>query len=95
MPPAQGGQLAWSPLERAVRPGFLTHPQTQADLVGFLLARGADPSRKLFYDAGRTIAQQARALNSPVLALLESPRAVTPPTTLLATVKTVTPAAGE
>jgi hypothetical protein len=93
VPPAQGGQLAWSPLERAVRPGFLTHPQTQRDLIGFLLARGADPSRKLFYDASRSIAQQARALNSPVLALLESPPAPSP--SLLAAITAVTPAAGE
>jgi hypothetical protein len=82
VPPTQGRQLAWSPLERSLRPGFLTHPQTQRDLVAFLLARGADPSRRLFYDASRSIAQQARALNSPLVALLDPPPA-TPPVTAL------------
>jgi hypothetical protein len=80
VPAAQGRQLAWAPLERALRPGFLTHPETQRDLVGFLIARGADPSRKLFYDASRSILQQARALNSPLVALLDQPPAAPPAT---------------
>ncbi len=85
VPATQSRQLAWAPLERALRPGFLAHPETQRDLVAFLMARGADPSRKLFYDASRSIAQHARATDSPLTALLDSPPPAPLGTTLAAT----------
>jgi hypothetical protein len=70
-PPQRGGQLAWVPLQRVLLPGFLRHPETQRDMVGFLLSRGADPNQKLPFDPDRSVAGFARQMNSPMRALLE------------------------
>jgi hypothetical protein len=71
VPPAQDNQLAWLPLARVLRPGFLDDPASQPDLVEFLLAHGADPWRTLPYDRGTTVVQYARALHSPLAGLLD------------------------
>ncbi len=73
VPPAQGGQLPWVPLARVLTANFLVNPALQAGTVEFLVARGADPRRKLPYDAGRSVLEQARASKSPHLARLEAP----------------------
>jgi hypothetical protein len=75
VPPTQGNQLPWVPLARVLAPSFVADPQTQADVVEFLMSRGANPRQKLPFDAGRSVLQYARALNSPMLPLMEaSPR---------------------
>ncbi|MDP9046019.1 MAG: hypothetical protein M3O01_14550, partial [Pseudomonadota bacterium] len=71
VPASQGNQLAWRPLARVLMPKFLDRPERQADMVTFLMARGADPWRKLPYDGGSSIVQLARTLRSPMLALLD------------------------
>ena len=73
VPPVQGNQLPWVPLARVLQANFLAAPATQPDMVKFLMARGADPWRKLPYDAGTSVVEYARAMRSPVLALLEPP----------------------
>ncbi len=70
-PPAGGDALAWLPLQRVVVPGYLRHPETQRDMVVFLLARGADPQRKLPFDPGKTVLAFATSISSPVAAMLE------------------------
>ena len=77
-PPQRGGQLAWVPLQRVLLPGFLRYPQSQRDMVGFLMTRGADPRQKLPSDPRRTVAAFAAQMNSPMLALLEAPPAARP-----------------
>jgi hypothetical protein len=72
-PPQGGGQLAWVPLQRVLLPGFLQFPETQRDMVGFLMARGASPQQKLPFDAGKTVVGFAAQMQSPMLSLLESP----------------------
>jgi len=72
-PPQGGGQLAWVPLQRVLLPGFLQFPETQRDMVGFLMARGASAQQKLPFDAGKTVAAFAAQMQSPMLPLLESP----------------------
>ena len=72
VPPAQGNQLPWVPLARVLVPNFLAEPRLQREMVGFLMARGADPLQRLPFDAGRTVADHARSLGSPVTALLET-----------------------
>ena len=72
-PPQGGGQLAWVPLHRVLLPGFLRFPQTQRDMVGFLMARGADPKQKLPFDPGKTVVAFAAQMKSPMLAVLDPP----------------------
>lgn len=85
VPPAQGNQLAWLPLQRVLVPSFLEQPVDQAEMVAFLMARGASPWRKLPFDPGRSVVAHAREIGSPMLALLEAPpRQKTIPVTVLA-----------
>ena len=44
-PPQRGG-LAWVPLQRVLVSGFLQHPESQRDMVVFLMARGASPAQR-------------------------------------------------
>jgi hypothetical protein len=73
VPPAQGNQLPWLPLARVLSPNFLEHPNTQAEMVEYLMARGASPWNKLPADPGRSIVQLAVDLRSPMLPLLNPP----------------------
>ena len=70
-PPQRGGQLAWVPLQRVLLPGYLQFPSSQRDMVGFLLARGANPSQKLPFDQGKTVLAFAIQMKSPLLPLLD------------------------
>ena len=71
--PPQHGGLAWVPLQRVLVSGFLQHPETQRDMVAFLMARGASPAQPLPSDPRRTVASFAAQIRSPMLALLEPP----------------------
>jgi len=74
VPPRNGNQLPWLPLARVLTPSYLTHPDQQTELVGYLLARGADPWRPLPHDPRLSVVAYARKLKSPSLALLDSPQ---------------------
>jgi hypothetical protein len=67
-----GQQLDWLPLARVLIPGFLAAPDSRADMVGFLIARGADPYARLPSDIAQTVIALARSLGSPQLAALEA-----------------------
>ena len=69
-PPQRGG-LAWVPLQRVLVSGFLQHPDTQRDMVVFLMARGASPAQRLPADPQRSVAAFAAQMKSPMLAVLE------------------------
>jgi hypothetical protein len=69
-PPQRGG-LPWVPLQRVLVSGFLQHPETQRDMVVFLMARGASPAQPLPSDPRRTVAGFAAQMKSPMLAVLE------------------------
>jgi hypothetical protein len=71
VPAGQGNQLAWVPLARVLVPTFLADPASQADMVEFLLAHGANPRQKLPHDPATTVLQQARLMRSPMLGLIE------------------------
>ena len=73
VPPTQGNQLPWVPLAKVVTPRFLVDASTQTEMVEFLMARGANPWQRLPFDAGSSVVQYARAMKSPVLALLDPP----------------------
>lgn len=73
VPPRQSNQLPWVPLARVITPAYLAQPQQQAELVTYLLARGADPWRALPHDPGQSVVSYARTLKSPSLALLDRP----------------------
>jgi hypothetical protein len=87
-PPSRSAQLGWVPLQQVLLPGFLQDPASQADMVRFLMARGADPRHKLPFDPDTTVIGFAGAIKSPMLALLDPPRptpaapTVAPTTTL-------------
>ncbi len=89
VPPVQHNQLAWVPPARVLTPNFLTHSESRAEMVEFLLARGANPWQKLPHDAGSSVVQYARMLQSPQLVLLDPPVV---PTVLAATAATATAA---
>jgi hypothetical protein len=67
-----GAQIDWLPLARVLAPGFLVHAEGRADMVGFLLARGADPRTRLPSDSSRSVIALARAMRSPLLEVLEA-----------------------
>ena len=73
VPPVQGNQLPWIPLARVLQANFLLYPASRPELVKFLMARGADPWRKLPYDAGTSVVEYARGLQSPLVKLLDPP----------------------
>ena len=73
VPSRQGSELPWVPLVRVLTPGYLAHPDRQAGLVTHLMSRGADPWRPLPHDASQNAVTYARALKSPLLALLDPP----------------------
>jgi hypothetical protein len=75
VPPTQGNQLPWVPLAKVVTPKFLGDAGMQAEMVEFLMARGANPWQRLPFDAGSSVVQYARAMKSPALALLDPPPA--------------------
>ena len=80
VPAAHGDQLPWVPLARVLTPNFMDQPAGRAGMIGFLLARGANPWQKLPFDAGSSVVHYARTLRSPELALLDPPTAPTTPT---------------
>ena len=73
VPPRQSTELSWVPLARVLTPGYLTQPERQADLVSYLMSRGADPWRPLPHDASQNVVTYARRLKSPLLSLLDPP----------------------
>jgi hypothetical protein len=87
-PPQRGGQLAWVPLQRVLLPGYLEFPSTQRDMVGFLMARGADPHQKLPFDQGKTVIAFATRMKSPLLSLLDPPSPPGPSAPTLAKAET-------
>lgn len=94
VPPTQGNRQPWLPLARVLVPTFLEHPESQRDVVAYLLAHGANPRARLPFDTSQSVIAYARTLHSPMLALLDAPPA-TPSATRLARAGagTVTPTA--
>lgn len=82
VPSAQAGQLAWVPLARVLTPAFVAEPARQRALVDHLLARGADPWKRLPHDPSTSVVAWAQRLGSPLAARLDAPlhaaRAATP-----------------
>jgi hypothetical protein len=70
VPAAKGTQLPWLPLARVLVPQFLEQPDTQADMLNFLIARGASPMQLLPSDNGKTVLAYAAQLKSPMVSLL-------------------------
>jgi hypothetical protein len=70
VPPAKHTQLPWLPLARVLVPQFLEQPNTQAEMLKFLIARGASALQVLPSDNGKTVLAYAAQLNSPMLGLL-------------------------
>lgn len=70
VPPRAGSTLPWRPLAKVLAPGWLAAPASQPALVGFLLARGADPSLRLPHQPRLSVIAYAQQVQSPVLALL-------------------------
>ena len=83
-PPSRGAQQDWVPLQRVLLPGFLQDPSSQAQMVSYLIAHGADPRKKLPFDPDKTVIAFAASIKSPMLALLNPPvtAAAPQPTTL-------------
>ncbi|MBL8317711.1 MAG: hypothetical protein JNJ42_04870 [Burkholderiaceae bacterium] len=71
VPPPQGDQLPWVPLAVALKPQELDTGVSQERLVSYLLARGANPQRRLPHRPDMTVERLARQMNSPLAPLLE------------------------
>lgn len=84
VPATQGNQLAWQPLARVLVPSFLAHPESRADMVAFLMARGADPWQRLPSNPSQSIVGMARALKSPLVDTLAGAPASEPSARVLA-----------
>jgi hypothetical protein len=74
-PPSRGGQLPWVPLARVLTPGYIADEALRRSTVEYLLAHGADPWTRLPHDPDTSVVGYARALNSPLLVLLDPPLA--------------------
>ena len=83
-PPSRGAQMDWVPLQRVLLTGFLQDPSSQAKMVSYLMAHGADPRKKLPFDPDKTVITFAASIKSPMLPLLNPPvtAAASQPTTL-------------
>ena len=83
-PPSRGAQMDWVPLQRVLLTGFLQDPSSQAQMVTYLMAHGADPRKKLPFDPDKTVIAFAASIKSPMLPLLNPPvtAAASQPTTL-------------
>jgi hypothetical protein len=83
-PPSRGGQMDWVPLQRVLLPGFMQDQASQGPMVSFLMAHGADPRKRLPFDPDKNVIGFAKAIKSPMVALLDAPPApsTTLPTTL-------------
>jgi hypothetical protein len=84
VPPSQGGSLPWVPLAKVVLPKFLADASQQTETVEFLMAHGANPWQKLPYDSSVSVVEFARAMKSPMLAVLDRPATQQPRPTLVA-----------
>jgi len=73
VPPTQGDQLHWVPLMRVLSASFVERPETQPELVRYLISRGASPNQRLPYDRHTTVKAYAKSLRSPMLAVLDTP----------------------
>lgn len=73
VPPTRGAQLAWVPLQRVLLPAFLSDRASQRDMVSFLMARGANPRKRLPFDTNRTVIGFAASIKSPMLSVLDPP----------------------
>jgi len=73
VPPTQGDQLTWLPLQRVLLANFLERPDTQNRMVAFLIAHGASPQQRLPSNSAQTVLAFARMLKSPTVALMEAP----------------------
>lgn len=71
VPPPQGNQLPWVPLAQALNPQSFDEPGRQQEVVEFLLARGANPRRKLPGRPDMTVLRLAQQSGNPLLPLLE------------------------
>ena len=80
-PPSRGAQMSWVPLQRVLLTGYLQPNVSQSDMVGFLMAHGADPRSKLPFDPNKTVIGFASSIKSPMLALLDPPKAPMPTAT--------------
>ena len=65
--------MDWVPLQRVLLPGFLQDPGSQAQMVSYLIAHGADPRKKLPFDPDKTVIAFAASIKSPMLPLLNPP----------------------
>ncbi len=72
VPPAKSNQLPWLPLARVLTPQFLEQPESQAEMVRFLMARGASPWQVLPYDRSKTVQAYAVQIKSPMASLLNT-----------------------
>lgn len=79
-----GPQIDWLPLARVLAPGFLAYPDTRADMVNFLVLRGADPRTRLPSEPSQSVVTLARAMRSPQLHLLEAAPPGTEPINIFA-----------
>ena len=91
VPPQQGNQLPWLPLARVLVPNFLARPDSRADMVAYLMARGADPKQRLPSNADQTVVGMALAMKSPLANAL----AAGPQRTLLVSARGTTRATAE
>jgi hypothetical protein len=78
VPPAAGNAMSWLPLARVLAANYLADPARQRWAVEYLLARGADPWRRLPHEPQRSVVSLAHELNSPLAALLDPPPAPVP-----------------
>jgi hypothetical protein len=73
VPPMQGGQLAWVPLQRVLVGNFMVDPGQRRQMVEYLMAHGASPWQRLPFSPDRSVVNFAESIHSPLLALLDPP----------------------
>lgn len=71
VPSPSAGRTAWVPLARVAGPQFMADAQAQVRVTDYLLAHGADPSRRLPHDPTLSVMSYAQSVKSPVTSRLE------------------------
>jgi hypothetical protein len=82
VPPTQGAQLPWVPLARVLVPGFLPDDDAREDVIGFLMARGADPWQRLPAQPNTTVVAYAKWMKSPLAPMFDIPLELRPERTV-------------
>jgi hypothetical protein len=73
VPPRQGNQVAWVPLQQVLVPAFISDDTARKQTVQFLIGHGANPWQRLPGQTHHSVVSYARFMKSPLVDTLQQP----------------------